>query len=191
MRELLRCRRIRPGLNRIRAREKDPIDIPIEQGWSPYRAKDFLAEQGLTTDEYHRTLPELDDWYACSNYYELSNGILPNNIAYYIDGDADAAKQLKLVININENEQLTNASTTFVELACVLCDKVLGVKLPLELRTAISSNSDASDTIGGKPVSVVYQDFGGEFNRFTVYFTIGKYIPRAHLTNVESFLTDV
>ena len=46
-------------------------------------------------------------WGADSSYLEIGSGILPNNIAYYIDGTEKAAKKLKLKMNINLPEEAT------------------------------------------------------------------------------------
>ena len=167
---------IRDVLQR-RAKEQNPKDVPFEQGWSPYRAKEFLADNGLISDEYHRILLDLDDCTASSNHLDLSTGPLPNDVYYCVNGDRDAAKQLKLIMNINETKHATAASETLAELADALCQKALGVELPPPLRTAILSNSSASETIKGKPVSVTRKDFEGGIDGFTAYFQIGDYRP--------------
>lgn len=167
---------IRDVLHR-RAKEQNPKDIPFEQGWSPYRAKEFLADNGLTSDEYHHILSDLDDCTASSNHLDLSSGPLPNNVYYCVNGDRDTAKQLKLIMNINETKHVTAAIDTLAELADALCQKALGVELPPPLRTAILHNSSASETIKGKSVSVTSKNFEGGMDGFTAYFTIGDYQP--------------
>lgn len=162
---------------RRRAKEQHPKDIAFEQGWSPYSAKEFLADNELTSDEYHRILPKLDDWCASSNHLNLSAGPLPSHICYYVDGDEDAAKQLKLVMNINEPERNTAASEVLAELADALCQKALSVELPLTLRNAILGSSNASQTIKGKPITVTHEVFTGSIDGFTTRFQIGDYQP--------------
>lgn len=69
--------------------EKYPEKVPLSKGWSPYAAKDFLIQEGIETSYYQPN--ELDEWFACSPFKELGQEIVPNNIAYYIDGDASTS----------------------------------------------------------------------------------------------------
>lgn len=88
-------------------------------GWNPYQAEKFLAGEGLLTGQYHDIEGE---WWAGSGY--LSIGIstrgshfMSNNIAYYISGEADAAKCLKIAMNANDPIDTLACKTSFL-LAC-------------------------------------------------------------------------
>lgn len=72
------------------AYEKNPKIIPIEEGWSPYEAKAFLSEHGLTTG-YYKSIGD-PEWFATSNDLGVDEDILPNYINYSISGDRYAAR---------------------------------------------------------------------------------------------------
>ncbi len=158
-------------------KEKNPPVIPFEEGWSPYLAKEFLADHGLTSGEYQRTALELPDWYASSNHIDLSAGGLPNHISYTIDGDEDIAKQLQLTLNINECKHADAGTETLLRLAEALCAKALAREMPLELKSAILRSKDASQTVRDKNVSLEHEHFQGGVEGYTAYFKVGYYRP--------------
>ncbi|MBF4232650.1 hypothetical protein EA002_23215, partial [Vibrio anguillarum] len=43
---------------KVRSAEKKPKEVPKEQGWSPYEAKDFLFKKGLNTGFYNRVFEQ-------------------------------------------------------------------------------------------------------------------------------------
>lgn len=92
------------------------------------RAREFLADKGLTSGQYHHTLPDLDDGTASSSHLDLSNGALPDDVYCCVNGDQDVAKQLELTMNIDETKHATAASETLAELAGALCPKALGAE---------------------------------------------------------------
>lgn len=106
-----------------RRRERHPVPVPLERGWSPHIAKDFLAEFGLATERYHRLY---DEWYASSPILELGKGIFPNNLAYYVEGDELVATRLKLKLNVNEIAESAEAEGSFVEVGNALLYKAIG-----------------------------------------------------------------
>lgn len=61
-------------LKELVAYEKNPKIIPIEEGWSPYEAKAFLSENGLTTG-YYKSVGD-SEWFATSNELSIGEGIL-------------------------------------------------------------------------------------------------------------------
>lgn len=130
-----------------RRRERHPIPVPPERGWSPHIAKDFLAEFGLVTKHYHRLY---DEWYASSLMLELGKGILPNNLAYYVEGDELVATRLKLNLNVNEVAESAEAEGRFVEVGNALLCKATG-NPPLQ-------NASAMETVLGKHRIAVKKD---------------------------------
>ncbi|MEM8985436.1 MAG: hypothetical protein AAGC95_01825 [Pseudomonadota bacterium] len=167
---------VRDVLHR-RKRELKPVAVPLEQGWSPYIAKEYLVEAGLISGEYHRSLPELPDWSSSSNHIDLGDGSLPNHISFYVDGDENVAKQLKLVLNVNEIDAADDATQIFVDLAEQLCEAALEHELPSELRVAIFARYNEAVTLNGKAVSVRHEDFENNELGYTAYFTTGHYVP--------------
>lgn len=138
----------------MQAAEKNPEEIPISKGWSPYAAKDFLIQEGIETGYYHPSYSE-NEWIACSPYKELGNEILANKIAYYIDGDCSIAKNLKLVLNVNTKQSAIYAHQKLLDLAKSLYFKSLLSEMPSEIEYAILSGDDKIFQTKTKKVSVI------------------------------------
>lgn len=104
-------------------RERRPPAVASSEGWSPNIAKEFLHDEGLVTGDYRR---QFDEWYASSPYLEIGEGLIPNNIAYYVEGDERIAKCLKLILNINNQETSNDAEQKFLQLAQTLVYRAIG-----------------------------------------------------------------
>jgi len=102
----------------VARKEKTPPHVDPGKGWSPYLAMDFLTKEGLLTGDYHRSYE--DEWFAGSDYLEIGDGILKNNIAYYLNGNEHAITELKLVLNVNAPESPDEAESRFKKIAQVL-----------------------------------------------------------------------
>lgn len=119
IREVKRARR--------REHEKTPVDATL--GWAPGLAKDFLKDTGFSTRDYHRSYDE--EWFASSSMVEIGDGIIPNNIAYYLEGTEAAVTTLKLKLNVNEIATSAQAQDKFLEVGSVLLNKAVGAS-PLQ-----------------------------------------------------------
>jgi len=109
----------------VTKREASPPFVKASEGWSPYRAKDFLKHHELATRDYHRSFG--DEWFAGSSYLELGSEFpLPNNLAYYVTGTEHAATSLKLCLNVNRADERDMAEARFVEVGSTLLDASLG-----------------------------------------------------------------
>lgn len=139
------------------AEEASPIEVPSDQGWSPQLAKDFLAKNGLKTGYYNRLYD--DEWFSSSNYLELGDGILSNNIAYYVSGSRTAVTSLKLKLNVNEPDDEEAAIVQFVELAEVLLKNALSANVSTNLGELIRDGKLAETEIAGRVVSVRREDW--------------------------------
>ena len=99
-------------------RERNPPPVSPERGWCPIAATKFLEDQALAAGDYHRS----DDgqWRASSSMRPLDKtAIQPDNIAYYIEGDEGTAKQLKVVLNVNDH---ANARISDLEFHVICID---------------------------------------------------------------------
>jgi hypothetical protein len=115
--------------------EKDPPEVPLREGWSPYAAKQFLLNEGLETGYYHPTVPE--EWFASSPLIELSNDVIPNNISYYVDGNESTAKSLKLMLNVYSRESAIMAHSKLLSSARTLLKAALGLGVSSDIEAAI------------------------------------------------------
>jgi hypothetical protein len=157
----------------MRELERNPPPVSAAVGWSPYAAKSFLVSHGLKTGYYQ---PSFDDqWSASSSYKNLGDGIMPNNVAYYIDGDKSAATELRLALNMNEPASAADAVVQFVALAGALHQAAFNGDMPKPLAYAVSSVSDFSSPDEDKRVSVRKKMWGGQSSgKYTLEFSIQK-----------------
>ena len=96
----------------LAAREKNPVFVPPEQGWSPYHASKFLANEGLITSDYHQGSFDYGLWFADSEDLKIGDDILPDYISYHIEGDEFIARRLKLKIDLFATDIATTADKT-------------------------------------------------------------------------------
>lgn len=99
-------------------REKSPPEVKPTDGWSPWSAKDFMRTFELETRDYHQGYEGV--WFAETNLKPLGTGYPRNNIAYYIEGEASCAKQLKLKLNVNAPANESEARALFAQAALYL-----------------------------------------------------------------------
>ncbi|RBA23827.1 hypothetical protein [Herminiimonas fonticola] len=99
--------------------EAHPPVVAREDGWSPYLARLFCSDDGLVAGNYR---PQFDEkWFANSPMLELSSDdILPNNIAYYIEGDEHCAKKLTIKLNVNTFPNKLESEKYFQDLCVTL-----------------------------------------------------------------------
>lgn len=117
---------------KVRRSEKNPLKVSKEQGWSPYKAKEFLVNEGLSTEFYNRSFEE--EWFASSPMKEFNDGIIPDNIAYYIEGSEDVAKVLKLIVNVNDASRTQLACEKLEAIAEALSISSLELSLSDEMK---------------------------------------------------------
>jgi hypothetical protein len=132
--------------------EKNPPDVPWDKGWSPYLAASFLADEGLKTGDYKKGWDQ--EWFACSPYLEIGSGLLPNNIAFYLEGDSDVVKCLKLKMNINEKAGANIAHQTLLRIASLLCKVALVNNINDQMSNAILNGSNGGIKFKSKIIRV-------------------------------------
>lgn len=110
----------------VQKREKDPTYVSPSEGWSPYKAKDFLTEFDLATRDYH--WQENDTWYAGAGPLEFDgDGFLPkNSIFYHLEGNETVVKTLQVSLNIARPKEAQAAKDKFFLVASTLFEKALG-----------------------------------------------------------------
>lgn len=158
---------------KVRRAESNPIDVPIDLGWSPYQAKEFLACEGLSTGFYNNLFEE--EWFASSPMEEFSDGIIPDNIAYYVEGSEEAAKVLKLKVNVNDSARTHQAYQKLESTAEVLSLSSLGLSLSEEMKNAISCCNPYSEKVEGKTIALIVEHWPDhKFNGFDLKFMISS-----------------
>lgn len=151
--------------------EKNPEKISVGYGWNPYEAKDFLVSEGLGTGYYNSFFA--DEWYALSPMIEFSGGIIPDNIAYYIEGSEGVAKVLKLKVNVNNTVRKHQACEKLESIAEVLSLSSLSRPLSDKMKKAISCCNSYSEKIEDKTISFVVERWENhKFNGFDLKFLI-------------------
>lgn len=146
-------------LRTLQARAAAPEYVPFEEGWSPYKAKDFLKESGLQTDFYTKILDGLDEWSASSSHLNLGRGVLHNYIWFHVRGNEFAATSLELFLEINDRETVELACDKLKELGGLLFDKALNHSCPKVIENALLDGSRKEVAIRGKIAKVIRKDW--------------------------------
>lgn len=156
----------------VKRRERNPPVVPEGDGWSPYTAKEFLREENLATGDYHQLGEE---WFASSPYVEIGEGILPDNVAYYVEGDEIAVKCLKLILNVNNPSDSSAAEERFLLQVRALLTKALGERAGEGIGRRIIRDREFQESVAGGNVSLVREDWiGGRPGGFSLKLTITK-----------------
>ena len=139
--------------------ERNPPKIPICRGWSPYLAGNFLSSMGLETGDYFQDILDPDQWHSNSAYMDVGGGAIPNDMAYYIDGNEQCATRLKLVANVNDLGSARSLKVHFLKAIEELNAKALGGSVPSELLAAIRDEVPISVQIAGKRADFVKESW--------------------------------
>lgn len=158
---------------KVRSSERNPKKIPIEQGWSPYKAKDFLINEGLNTGFYNKLFEE--EWFASSPMEEFSDGIIPDNIAYYVEGSEEVANVLKLKVNVNDAARSQQACEKLKRTAETFSNSSLNLSLSEDMKYAISNCKPYSEKCKDKTVSLAVESWPSHsFNGYDLKFVISS-----------------
>ena len=118
---------------------RNPPKVDENLGWSPHLARKLLEAEGLRTGDYHmRHGPS--EWWARSDCVDLDDQILPNRIAYYVEGNRDLATTLKLKGYFRSDDTIS-ALEKFKEITCALLELGISGKSAC-VQNAIKSEND-------------------------------------------------
>ena len=158
---------------KVRRAEKNPKNVPTDQGWSPYQAKEFLSCEGLGTGFYNDIFE--DEWSAASQMKNYSNGIPSDNIAYYVEGSEEVAKVLKLKVNVHDAARTHQACEELEATAEALSISSLNLSLSEEMKNAISGCSTYSEKVEDKTISLIVEHWPDhKLNGFDLKFMISS-----------------
>lgn len=157
---------------RLEAEEKNPPEVPFDQGWSPYKIAPVLECVDLNVGHYKKLYQ--NQWFASSPYIKIGEGFIANTIAYCIEGDIAAVKQLKLKADISEPEKSAEAHQFLCDLAALLHLQALGVEMGKGFKNAIIKGSNKEGRVNTKMVRVSTDSWPN--NRgYDIKFTISNF----------------
>ncbi|MEZ5708553.1 MAG: hypothetical protein R3E02_04080 [Blastomonas sp.] len=145
------------GVRTVLKREKSPPPVDPKDGWSPWSAKDFMQTFELESRDYHQGYEE--KWFAETNLKPLGRGFPRNNIAYYIEGEASCAKQLKLKLNVNAPDDDEEARALFSQAAHYLLLKASQSGPTKRIERKIEALEDFEFTSGPHTISLKKDDW--------------------------------
>ncbi len=157
-------------LNYERNEELRP-EIEPAIGWSPYTARDFLKNDGLRTNDYHKGFEE---YWATAPYIELDDHILPNKATFYLEGEADVVKTLKLTGKFRDDFDGELGRAKFQEIAQTLCQQAIG-HIEIDLNVFLLSTDDfrVDKMVGGVAISSWTERYPSGTG-YEVFFTISR-----------------
>ena len=146
-----------------------PVVMPSE-GWSPYLAKNFMAEMALKTgyyDEYQDNV-----WNSFSNYIDLSDGILCNKINFFVEGNEHVAKSLNLRMCIYEFDYSEIALSRFVEMCRHLCRQAIDASLTYEIEMKLNQLESSKIRLREKEINLEVQTYSLNIPLIQITFQI-------------------
>lgn len=149
--------------------EKNPLNIKMDDGWSPYIAMKFLIDFNITTNDYH---PSDDEWLANSPMLDIGeNSLIRDNVAYYVYGIKNIANQLKIRAHIN-NIPISTASFEFINSIChELFHKAI-INDELDIEALLQSKNDTKINKGSYLIIVNREIFADYMDGYTLNFII-------------------
>ncbi|ASZ11189.1 hypothetical protein KTO58_19265 [Chitinophaga pendula] len=141
-------------LKKLNEVERNPPAVDSALGWSPYKAKDFLISEGLSTRFYIHHYE--DEWGASSDYLDLKDDeIIPNRIAYYVSGNQYIAMSLKLCLSVNAPKQSVSAQVKLAQIVKCLYKEALQRLLPSEIENGILNGYNISILDGNNKITIL------------------------------------
>jgi hypothetical protein len=167
-------RSIRVILER-RERERNPPSIPASQGWSPYAAREFLGDNGLTTGYYEPVTGE--EWYASKSRDSSDRNSL-STFEYSVEGDSVSATTLRLELDAFQSKPPVTDMKEFMVLVAALYHAALEHDMPFEFMKVIMEQDNVERTVDGRVISTVSKpwSYNGR-DRFTLEFYISVTAP--------------
>jgi Family of unknown function (DUF6030) len=123
----------------------------------------YLRSVGLGTDRYWRDDGELL-FHCLSPMTPLGTaaepyGLLKNNLAYYVDGDAEQAHKLLLKLNVNQRHEAKQAHQALMRAAKALTQQALNTPLPKAAEQAITAGKPWKDTVKAATLELTREDW--------------------------------
>lgn len=140
-----------------KASEENPRPVPPDAGWSPYAATKFLEPLGLHTGDYHPTYD--DEWWAGGRILEIKeSGLLPDNLAYYVEGNEKAATRLKVKLNVNNPDNASASEARFLDACELLMRRAMSAEIPAHLQARLKRLEPLDERVGERHVAMERED---------------------------------
>jgi hypothetical protein len=135
----------------------------------------LLKELDLgATKEWHE-YQDMDSWGCNSSYKDIGPGLtqysMPNNLAFYAEGDVSSVKQVKLVVNINNKNQSQLAHKELLKAASLLFLKTTGGEMPDSLKNVVLNGGSVSEKFDSLTIGVG-KDVWPRKKGYSIHFTI-------------------
>lgn len=124
----------------------------------PSNACSSMVRVGLVTNGWNN---RYENSYGCSSpYKDIGNGYpMPNNLAFYAEGTKSEVRKIKLVLNFNDRNDTDDAYSELLKASALLIKSFTGSDMPVQIKTAILSNSNFTTTLNNTTASVEKVDW--------------------------------
>jgi hypothetical protein len=102
-----------------------------------------------------------DSDYGCTSpYKDIGAGYpLPNNLAFYAEGEKSSVKLVKLVLNVNKPENAKSGHEALLRATEILAKKATGQLLSKTLNTSLLSGKRTKEKAGNTNITVIRDDW--------------------------------
>lgn len=137
--------------------EENPPEVDDLEGWSPFAAREFLADEGLRTNDYHAS-GDGEEWWSGVAARDLDEGILPSIGNYSFSGIEGIVKKLKFRGHFVDQYVSDEALAEFSRLAEKLCEKALKGNV-ITVRERVARRESFETRLGDTTVGLVRDAF--------------------------------
>lgn len=145
-----------PGETATQASPQSPspqVSHARQTGWDPKEACGFLSEK-LQPGEYRSGNGSIYGCFSAAKDLGAAGSPSPNSIMYYAGGDAQRARQLGLVLYVNNSENSNEAYKVLLDYSRELSEKALGVPLSRGAEDAIMAGTEGQGKVDTTKVEV-------------------------------------
>lgn len=158
-------------------REQNPVPVSSADGWTPRDARRFIYGFRLIIDSY-KPAYGYDSWFGSSKSVEVGSGFRSSRLAYYIRGSENTVTHLKLVLDVNSEEDMVVAEDSFKEVAESLL-RVVFDTVPSILALPLMDAVNASFVVEGRGVlfskEMYIHDSSGGYSRSIGIYNDGAF----------------
>ncbi|WP_113154818.1 hypothetical protein [Nitratireductor sp. OM-1] len=139
---------------------QNPPGVDQNEGWSPHSAREFLADEGLRTGDYHAGY-DGEEWWSGVASKELDNSLLPSHVNYSFAGVKGLVKRLKLKGHFIEEFTTDDALAEFSRLAVRLVEKTVANDTD-EIADRLRNREEFAASIGANRIQFKNERFPNE-----------------------------